>query len=219
MWAGAEEHKAKVTASLKVIRSCVEGGKCCVAFSGGKDSTVMLHLALSVDPEIDVFHWDQGSRLMPRDIFNEILANAKAIGVRNLIVESWRGSEAMDMQTNPKRWRSAHLFHYLILNKVRKERGWAYQFVGLRSEEGCKRSVVVKRPRAGEAYPVGDWTWLDVWGYIVSHGLPYPKMYDLYCPLLGWDRARFVNFFSMRFENFGSPYVDGFLLPGKRHSS
>jgi 3'-phosphoadenosine 5'-phosphosulfate sulfotransferase (PAPS reductase)/FAD synthetase len=217
MWSKTNEHHTKVTASLQTIRYYVEKGKCMVAFSGGKDSTAMLHLALQVDPDIDVFNWDQGTQLMPIEIQTEILSNAKAIGTKNLIVEAWKGSEASDMRENPEKWRNAHLFHYLILNKVRKERGWNTQFVGLRKDESCKRSITVKKPRAGEVYPIAEWSYLDVWSYIVSHDLPYPKTYDLYAPLLGWDKARFVNFFSKRFEQFGSIYLDGFLLPEKRN--
>ncbi len=218
LWAKTEQYQIRVNESLEVIKQCITKGKCMVAFSGGKDSTAMLHLALQLDPEIDVFNWDQGSQLMPRDIQTEINANAKLIGAKNYIVETWKGSEAKDMRTNPEKWRSAHLFHYLILNKVRRERGWNYQFIGLRKDESCKRSITVNKPRAGEVYPISEWSYLDVWGYIISHNLPYPKAYDLYAPLLGWDKARFVNFFSGAFEKFGSTWMDGFLMPKYRSS-
>jgi len=218
MWAKTEQYQTRINESLKIITQYTTKGKCMVAFSGGKDSTAVLHLALQVDPKIDVFHWNQGSQLMPQEIQSEVLANAKVIGAKNLIVETWKGSETKDMRENSEKWHSAHLFHYLILNKVRKERGWNYQFIGLRKDESCKRSITVKKPRAGEVYPIAEWNYLDVWGYIVSHNLPYPKAYDLYAPLLGWDKARFVNFFSKRFEQFGSTWMDGFVYPQYRSS-
>jgi 3'-phosphoadenosine 5'-phosphosulfate sulfotransferase (PAPS reductase)/FAD synthetase len=201
------------------MRSIIEKYRCVVAYSGGKDSTVMLRLALQIDPDVQVFHWDQGPQLMPRDVQEEILANARALGAKNLLVETWKGSEAEDMRVNPEKWRTAHMIHYLVLNRIRRQQAWDFQFVGLRKDEGCKRTAVCKHPRRGEVYPLADWSYLDVWAYIVSLGLPYPRAYDLYAPLLGWDRARFVNFFSMRFESFGSPYVDGFLMPEKRNLS
>jgi len=218
LWAKRPEFAKLVADTTCIIRRHVDRGKCVVAFSGGKDSTVMLHLALQVDPDIDVFLWDQGSRLMPREVHAEILDNAKKLGVKNLIVEAWKGSEAEDMRDNPERWRSAHFFHYLVLHKVRRERGWAFQFVGLRSEEGCKRSATIREhKRKGEVYPLADWSYLDVWSYIVANNLPYPKIYDVYGPVLGWDQARFVNFFSGAFEKFGGPYLDGFFFPQYRN--
>jgi len=217
LWSKKREHEQLVEKTSASMRSIIEKYRCVVAYSGGKDSTVMLHLALQIDPDIQVFHWDQGPQLMPRDVTEEILANARALGAKNLIVETWKGSDAEDMRVNPEKWRAAHMIHYLVLNRIRRQQGWDFQFVGLRKEEGCKRSAVCKHPRRGETYPLADWSYLDVWAYIVSHGLPYPRAYDLYAPLLGWDQARFVNFFSMRFENYGSPYVDGFLLPEKRN--
>ena len=101
---------------------------------------------------------------------------------------------------------------------TRRAEGWEYQFVGLRKEEGCKRSATIREhKRKGEVYPLEDWRWLDVWAYIVSHGLPYPAVYDRYASLVGYEYARLVTFFDMEFEKYGLPYLDGFLLPGKRH--
>jgi len=218
IWSGHPEHEDLINSTLDCMRRLIEGYKCVVCFSGGKDSTVMLHLALQANPDIDVFHWDQGSWLMPRDFQAEVLANARAIGALQLIVESASVQEDERVRTSPEKWRSSHLIHYLVLNRLRRERGWEVQFVGLRKEEGCRRSAVIKeRRRRGEDYPLKDWTWLDVWSYIVANNLPYPRAYDKYAPFLGWDRVRFVNFFSMRFENYGAPYLDGFLMPEKRN--
>jgi 3'-phosphoadenosine 5'-phosphosulfate sulfotransferase (PAPS reductase)/FAD synthetase len=214
MWAKTEEHQAQVHASLETIKRYIAKGKCMVAFSGGKDSTAMLHLALQIDPLVQVFHWDHGSWLMPRQFETEIIANAKRIGAKNLLVKSSSLLERPDTRSNYKVW---YLVFWNTLHMTRRAEGWEYQFVGLRKEEGCKRSTTIREhKRKGEVYPLADWKWLDIWAYIVSKNLPYPKIYDRYAALLGYDRARLVTFFDMEFEKFGSPYLDGFLLPQHR---
>jgi PP-loop superfamily ATP-utilizing enzyme len=57
-----------------------------IAFSGGKDSTCILHLVLQQKPDIMVLHWDFGPYKLPRVIENQILENAKKIGARNIQV-------------------------------------------------------------------------------------------------------------------------------------
>jgi 3'-phosphoadenosine 5'-phosphosulfate sulfotransferase (PAPS reductase)/FAD synthetase len=217
LWSKRPEFKAKVDDSTNIIRQYIDVGKCIVAYSGGKDSTIMLHLALQVDPDVDVFLWDQGSYLMPREVHNEILGNAKKLGCKNLIVESASVQENSGIASNPFLWGVSHRAHYAVIGKLKRERGWQTQFVGLRSEESYSRKRVCSRPRKGEVYPLDCWSWRDVWAYIVSRNLPYPRLYDVYGPLLGWDKARFVNFFSKRFENLGAPYLDGFFFPQYRN--
>jgi phosphoadenosine phosphosulfate reductase len=216
-WSHRPEFAVLVQDTLATIKQHVDAGKCMVAYSGGKDSTVLLHLALQVDPYIDVFLWDQGTYLMPREVHLEILANAKKLGVKNFIVESAKVQNKPEIVFNPDLWGVSHRTHYAVIGKLRRERGWMTQFVGLRAEESCSRKRVCSKPRRGEVYPLDKWGWRDVWAYIVSRDLPYPKLYDVYGPLLGWDKARFVNFFSKRFENFGSPYLDGFFFPQYRN--
>lgn len=215
LWAKTTEHQDRVQKSLETIKHYVEKGKCMVAFSGGKDSTAMLHIALQVDPEIEVYHWNHGSQLMPTEIENEIVNNAKLIGAKNLILQGSPLLEKPNARSNYKVW---YLVFWNTLHRERKNRGWEYQFVGLREEEGCKRRAKIKEQPKGEVYPIADWKWLDVWAYIVSHNLPYSKVYDKYAKLLGYDKARLVTFFDMEFEKFGSPYLDGFLMPKYRSS-
>ena len=216
-WSHRPEFAVLVQDTLATIKQHVDAGKCMVAYSGGKDSTAMLHLALQVCPEIDVFLWDQGMYLMPREVHVEICVNARKVGAKNFIVESAKVQNKPEIVFNPDLWGVSHRTHYAVIGKLRRERGWMTQFVGLRAEESCSRKRVCSKPRRGEVYPLDKWDWRSVWAYIVSRELPYPKLYDVYGPLLGWDKARFVNFFSKRFENFGSPYLDGFFFPQYRN--
>ncbi len=214
MWAKTQEYQNRIKESNQIIQRYISRGNCVVAFSGGKDSTVMLHVVLQLDPEIRVFHWNHGSYLIPLSIEQEIIANAKQLGAKNLTIKSSSLLERPDARTNYKVW---YLVFWNTLHRLRKDEGWDYQFVGLRKEEGCKRTAKIKSCPKGEVYPLADWKWMDVWAYIISNNLPYPRIYDKYAELLGYDRARLVTFFDMEFEKFGSPYLDGFLLPNERN--
>lgn len=214
LWSKRPAYLELVTETRLNMYEWTRKSKCVVAFSGGKDSTVLLHLALQAQQDIDVFHWDHGSQLMPREIQAEIIANAKQLGVKNLVVETSGAVERLDMRENWKGW---YQVFWGNLHRVNLEHGWQTQFVGLRSEEGCKRSAKIRKPTKGEVYPLADWSYLDIWSYIVSNNLPYPKVYDVYGPVLGWENARFVTFFDVEFEKFGSIYLDGFFFPQYRN--
>ena len=216
LWSKRREYLDLVTETRVALFEQARKGKCVVAYSGGKDSLVLLHLALQVQQDIDVYHWDHGCQLMPRPIQAEIVENAKKLGVKNLIVNSSRAVERSDMREN---WRGWYAVFWGALAKVKKEHGWQTQFIGLRAEESCKRKAKIRKPTKGEVYPLASWSYRDVWAYIVSNNLPYPVMYNVYGPLLGWDRARFVTFFDGEFEKFGSPYLDGFFFPQYRNQS
>jgi 3'-phosphoadenosine 5'-phosphosulfate sulfotransferase (PAPS reductase)/FAD synthetase len=215
MWSKTPEYLDLVTETRLSVYGETRKSKCAVAFSGGKDSTVLLHLVLQVQSDIDVYHWDHGSQLMPRSIEAEILSNAKQLGAKNLIIKTSLAVERGDMREN---WHGWYAVFWSSLAKVKAVHGWEIQFVGLRAEEGCKRRSKIRKPTKGECYPLADWGWKDIWAYIVSNNLPYPLLYDVYGPLLGWDKARFVTFFDMEFEKFGSPYLDGFFFPQFRNS-
>lgn len=214
LWSKRPEYREKVTATRIQLYELTRKYKCVVAYSGGKDSTVLLDLALKTQPDISVYHWDHGSQLMPREIEKEVIENAYKLGAKNLVVNSSLAVERGDMRENWKGWYG--IFWASLAKKVR-EYGWEIQLVGLRADESCKRRAKVSNPTKGEVYPLADWGWRDVWAYIVSNNLPYPRMYDVYGPLLGYDRARFVTFFDGEFEKFGSPYLDGFFFPQYRN--
>lgn len=214
LWSKRPNYLELVTETRFNIYEYVRKSKCVVAFSGGKDSTVLLHLALQVDQDVDVFHWDHGRQLMPREVQNEIVANARLLGAKNLFVES---SPFVEHQGIRENWRGWYGVFWGNLARVKQEHNWVTQLVGLRSEEGRRRKAKIRCPMVGEVYPLAEWGWKDIWAYIISNDLPYPKLYDVYGPLLGYDKARFVTFFDGEFEKFGSVYLDGYFFPQFRH--
>ena len=68
-----------------------------------------------------------------------------------------------------------------------RQQGWDLCFLGLRQEESRARRLHLRRmgplfyaqsDQAWHCNPIWNWTWKDVWAYIVSTGLDYNRAYD-----------------------------------------
>jgi 3'-phosphoadenosine 5'-phosphosulfate sulfotransferase (PAPS reductase)/FAD synthetase len=193
-YANGGEHARKVTNARQRIAAFLADRACpYLAYSGGKDSTAMLHLVAAVDPDIVVMYSDNGPDLVPRVIHDEVLDVARAAGARDLRV-----------------------LRPLNVDEVARQ-GYDGVFVGLREQESTTRRT---RMRAGrwfgpipECWPLSDWSWRDVWGYLVAHDVRYVSMYDEIAPVVGYDspRSRFHTFFDPKFEDVGATTLDGVL--------
>ncbi len=213
-WSETSEYRKRVREAKDIIDQALKRyANPYVAYSGGKDSLCLLHLVLQEQNDIDVWHWDYGDALIPRSIEREIIKNARQIGAENIVIRK-RG--------NNKHARENYKFGYhhffVSLNKLKKERGWNLGFIGIRKEESLRR----KREYSHffdkhNCYPILNFSWKDVWAYIVSNNLPYPSIYDRYAEVLGYDKVRLVTFFDSEFEYLGAPYIDGVLLPEFRN--
>lgn len=198
------EYKSKVEHSLQIIREAFNKNNCYVSFSGGKDSTVLTHLALSVDSESWVWHWDYGDDLMPRPIENEVISNLKELGAVNIIVNKRKGDGA-DTSSGYKQF-----FKQIYLNK--ETYNWNMGLIGIRRAESTTRKNKYTNYFQDEnCYPLLDWTFEDIWAYIVSNNLPYPQVYDLYSSVVGYENSRFVTFFDPEFETLNCG-LDGVLI-------
>ena len=191
----------KIEQAEKIIKRGLDfKGKKYVAFSGGKDSTAMLHLVLKFDPDIMVMHYDYG-KYMPRMYEEEVIKNVLDLGVKDLRIE--RGQN----------WYKA--FFGRIVKQYYSE-GFRVCFVGIRKGESISRRLRIvdnkSLTKIREFWPLQDWTWRDVWAYIFMNDLPIHSAYLKYAPIVGWDKVRFVTFFDPEFEKFGSPNLDGVLL-------
>ncbi|MFW9872934.1 MAG: phosphoadenosine phosphosulfate reductase family protein [Candidatus Thorarchaeota archaeon] len=183
-----------------------------IAYSGGKDSTVMIHLMIQENSDIHVLHWDYGPYLVPRNIEEKIIENAKQIGVKNLLVLT--SNLYIKLKRNLKNvWGSE--FMDKELPKLR-DKGFDCSFIGLRSEESCKRKSKTRYKQGRDKYmdniyPLTDWTYKDIYAYLLKFNVPYLKEhYDKYGKVLGYKNARFVTFFDPDFPE--NRALDGLLM-------
>lgn len=206
---------ARVAEAREIIRAALATHRRpYVAFSGGKDSTAMLALVLEQAPDVMVLHWDYGPKFAPRTMEQTILENAHHLGAIDLRVV-----------TSPKYLDPHHTgcvfgvdFFKIEVPKLLKQ-GFDLNFVGLRREESGKRRRRIDSgnflTRMDECWPVLNWSWIDVWAYIVAHDLPYPEFYDRRAPVLGWDVCRMGTLFD---KQFMSVQIDGFFDWRHRHA-
>jgi len=174
-----------------------------VLYSGGKDSTVGVHLTLQHFPEVLIFHYDYTFNI-PRPIAAEILENLRKLGAKNIIVAREEKPVPDDRG------------FFSAVNRFIRECEVDCIFSCLRAEESKRRKALTasdgRFQGARNIHIIKDWTWKDVWAYIVSKNLPYVSVYDKYAEVEGWDKARFTAFFSPDLDFLGKSNIDGVLM-------
>ncbi len=218
-WAKMDEHLKRVEESERLIKEAMRRNqKPYIAYSGGKDSSVMLHLVLKQKPDIMVLHWDYGRYYIPRWLEDEFIQNAKEMGVKYLRLETSEQYEKL--KRNAVNVLGSEYIGKLI-PQLKKE-GYDVAFVGLRKEESLKRRRRIKRCESiggiEECWPVQNWSWKDVWAYIFAYDLPHASIYEKYANVLGIDKVRLVTFFDKEFDKLGSTNIDGLLMWRERYN-
>ena len=202
-WSETEMFQQKVREAEDIISTAGRYSNPAILFSGGKDSTVGVHLTLQQFPNIPIFHYDFTYN-MPRPIAKELIDNLKAIGGKNIIIEKEYSKVKGDKG------------FFSAINKFLKDNNVDVVLSCLRAEESGKRKRLIddKKDFLGvrNIFPIGSWDWRDVWAYIVVNNLPYPKVYDKYAKFYGWDKARFSAFFSEDLDYLGARNVDNVLM-------
>ncbi|MDE1971304.1 MAG: phosphoadenosine phosphosulfate reductase family protein [Patescibacteria group bacterium] len=218
LYAKSNEMREKIQDARQIISSNAENAY--IAYSGGKDSIVLLSLASAINPEISVFHFVAGKYLIPTWLENQVMENATKIAPQaNLNCYEFRLGNFPKSRSSSTTvsWYAAF---YSELSVFKKKTGCKVGLIGLRSEESHKRKHKLSfEESATDRYPLKNWTWKDIWGYIISTRLPYPSSYDSYAELLGWEQARFVSFFDGEFDKFNSTAIDNLLMWREKHIS
>ena len=166
----------KVDNARKIIRSAfaIDGIRAYVSLSGGKDSTVVYDLVRQYLPSIPAV-WSDDEWWLPETIMYIDRLRGSGLDVRQIrttVIHTDWFEIAGDYDGIPG---------------YAKQQDWNLVFLGLREEESNVRRMHLRTlgplfnsrsDRFWHCNPIYNWTWRDIWAYIVSTGIDYNRAYD-----------------------------------------
>lgn len=197
----------KVKQAKEIMRTALNifSGNLPVAFSGGKDSLVVLHIALEANPEVPVLYnnttveFPETLRYV-RSLEKEWNLNLYMTRCRTpfLAAVRERGWATHESRWCCKPYKEQPAFEFLISH------GFEAEITGTtRTESIYRRSLSPikmpkKEPHIIRVNPIYDWNYWEVWTYINLNNLPYNPLYNKgyrrigcwCCPINGWTHYR-----------------------------
>lgn len=188
-----------------------------LAFSGGKDSTVLFHLVNAEaikrnrkfilyfqDQEaeyqgtIDLVEWAMSQPNVIPQWYQVPIFMTNAASHQQLFLWAWGDGEEWVREKHtlaihkldkkyPKRF---YKFNLWVAQQNRKNFDGSFvSIIGLRAEESPDRRFVMfgedsemfwlrRKTEPHKAYPIIDWSYTDVWKYLIENNLRYNKVYD-----------------------------------------
>ena len=187
-----------------------------VAFSGGKDSTVVLNLVLKLLPDSFIF-WSDEEFFLPET--GEYIQRLKKNGLN---IRQCNG------EIKPTEWFTSNKDKQGTgKTALAKSLNLGGVFLGLRAEENGYRKIFLRK--YSPLYfaenrdiwlcnPIAWWTVRDVWTYIISNELDYNKAYDKLSDLgLTLDRQRIGPYATEKVLGYGQLVILKMGWPEEYH--
>lgn len=158
-----------------------------VAFSTGKDSTVVLHLVRQFRPDVPAVYFDADCA------FPESLAFLNSLEREGVTVIRFKCTPFLDILRehgidNPRIEKiTLKETVYKPVKALVKQYGFDGCFIGLRKDESAGRAFLrkyrgltffSKQYNYWECQPIADWSFADVWAYLLRMGVDYNEYYD-----------------------------------------
>jgi phosphoadenosine phosphosulfate reductase len=182
---GLDEKAALSRERLGILLEEHGPGNTWIAWTGGKDSTVVLSLWMEVladrapGERPRAMSIDTGYKFPEVTAFREDLARRWGVEVRVVRPE-------VDLSTFPVAEMKVHCCGKLKIEPLKKaieELGATALATGVRADEHASRAARGWRelrddPEHVLAHPLLHWSEMDVWSYILDRDLPYCELYD-----------------------------------------
>lgn len=187
--ASRSNFRRRVDAALTAIDTAAGIGPIGVAFSAGKDSTVLLDLVRHIQPDVPVAHYDSGAEYQwTYDLADHY--SVESIKPQKSVIEL--AKIAGDWGYRGPEWTGQQIDYdeFLIYEPARRfnaEHDLQVIALGLRGQESKGRLWSARRngplffaktEGMWHLCPLAEWTTEDVWAYIASRGLRYNEAYD-----------------------------------------
>lgn len=195
----------KVPQALKIVEAAnkVFQDRLAVAFSGGKDSLVALHLSLKINPDIPVVFNNTTAEFPETYRYVDRLRREWGI---NLYVTKHekpflKAIQERGWATHQDRWCCRVYKEGATINFLKQIKVVAEVTGATRTESIYRRNLTpFKLFKDGliRVNPIYDWNYWEVWMYIKDNQLPYNPLYDVgykrigcwCCPLNGISHYR-----------------------------
>src|SRR3990172_12215719 len=190
----------KIEESKRVIDYALNKWKhnCGIAFTGRKDSTVLVSLIRRETSEIPKVMFIDHGKHFPESIshINKVVKlwhlNIEWIKDERIIrkIKYSKGETTQDLMNNYK---------IEMIRKAVTENGWGALFTAIRWDEHPARKQEMyfsQRSDHVRVHPLLHWTEEDIWRYIRENDIPYNPMYDMgYRSLeeIGTEKVKFIR--------------------------
>ena len=176
----------KIAKSKKVIKEAFEkyGEKMSIFWTGGKDSTVLLHIVREMYPDkkFPTLFLDTG--LDFKEVYDFIDRIIKMWRINLVTVKPSRKleDEYKKQKTKKDRVTFASMMKIILLKQAVREHKSPALVIGIRWDEHKERigeKYFSEREDHVRIHPLLHWTEEDIWEYVHSKNVPYVSLYDL----------------------------------------
>ena len=197
----------KVRQAREIVAKANEmfSGNLPLAFSGGKDSLAVLHIALDVNPNIPVIYNNttvefpetlQYVKDLQKEWDFDLNMTACKVSFFNAVGE--RGWADHENRWCCKPYKDEPAYQFMLTRRFKAEITGTTRTESIYRRSLSPIKVPKKDPQIIRVNPIYDWNEWEVWRYIRENNLPYNPLYDMgyrrigcwCCPINGWTHYR-----------------------------